>query len=54
MFKHLGKLVEKLKRVRVGPIEMGSIKPGEFRYLNAEEVEKLKRAVQRSSKTKAV
>ena len=46
MFKHLGKLVEKLKRVRVGPIDMGNIKPGEFRHLSTEEIEKLKRAVE--------
>jgi 23S rRNA pseudouridine2605 synthase len=49
MFKHLGRLVEKLKRVRIGPIELGPLKPGEFRYLNEEEVEKLKRAVRRSA-----
>jgi 23S rRNA pseudouridine2605 synthase len=54
MFKHLGKLVEKLKRVRVGPIELGSLKPGEFRHLGTEDVEKLKRAVQRSGKPKAL
>jgi len=36
MFKHFGKLVEKLKRVRIGPIELGPLK---------QEVEKLKRAV---------
>jgi 23S rRNA pseudouridine2605 synthase len=44
MFKHLGRLVEKLRRVKVGPIDLGPLKPGEFRYLNSEEVEKLKRA----------
>lgn len=49
MFKHLGRLVEKLKRVRIGPIELGPLKPGEFRYLKEEEVEKLKRAVRRSA-----
>jgi 16S rRNA U516 pseudouridylate synthase RsuA-like enzyme len=49
MFKHLGRLVEKLKRVRIGPIELGPLKPGEFRYLSQEEVEKLKRAVRRSA-----
>jgi len=50
MFKHFGKLVEKLKRVRIGPIELGPLKPGDFRYLSEEEVEKLKRAVARSAK----
>jgi 23S rRNA pseudouridine2605 synthase len=54
MFKHFGKLVEKLKRVRIGPIELGSLKPGEFRYLDEEDVAKLQRAIQRSSKKKAV
>ncbi|MBV9505061.1 MAG: rRNA pseudouridine synthase [Acidobacteriia bacterium] len=49
MFKHLGRLVEKLKRIRIGPIELGPLKPGEFRHLTAEEVEKLQRAVRRSS-----
>jgi 23S rRNA pseudouridine2605 synthase len=50
MFKHLGRLVEKLKRVKIGPIELGPLKPGEFRYLNLEEVEKLKRAVERPAR----
>jgi len=54
MFKHFGKLVEKLKRVRIGPIELGTLKTGEFRYLDEEDVARLKRAVQRSRKTKAV
>jgi 23S rRNA pseudouridine2605 synthase len=54
MFKHLGRLVEKLKRVRIGPIELGPLKPGEFRYLNQEEVEKLKRAVRRPAPTENV
>ena len=49
MFKHLGRLVEKLKRVRIGPIELGPLKPGEFRYLSLEEVEKLKRAARRTA-----
>ena len=48
MFKHLGFLVEKLKRVRIGPVELGAIKPGEFRYLIAEEVQKLRRAIRRT------
>lgn len=46
MFKHLGFLVEKLKRVRIGPVELGPLKPGEFRHLTTEEVAKLKRAAQ--------
>jgi 23S rRNA pseudouridine2605 synthase len=53
MFRHLGRLVEKLKRVRIGPIELGPLKPGEFRYLTREEVEKLKRALRRPSQVPA-
>jgi 23S rRNA pseudouridine2605 synthase len=49
MFKHFGLLVEKLKRVRIGPIDLGSLKPGEFRYLADEEVRKLKRAIDREA-----
>ncbi|MDP9053877.1 MAG: rRNA pseudouridine synthase [Acidobacteriota bacterium] len=41
MFKHLGHLVEKLRRVRIGAVELGSLKPGEFRHLAPEEVRKL-------------
>ena len=51
MFKHFGKLVEKLRRVRIGPLELGALKPGEFRHLSVEEVQKLKRAVHTPHKT---
>jgi 23S rRNA pseudouridine2605 synthase len=44
MFKHFGFLVEKLKRVRIGGLSLGSLKPGEFRYLTDEEVQKLERS----------
>jgi 23S rRNA pseudouridine2605 synthase len=54
MFKHFGKLVEKLKRVRIGPLELGPLKPGEFRHLSDEEIKKLKRAVERSGARKTV
>jgi 23S rRNA pseudouridine2605 synthase len=45
MFKHFGRLVEKLRRVKIGPIDLGPLKPGDFRHLTIEEVAKLKRAV---------
>jgi pseudouridine synthase len=48
MFKHFGRLVEKLRRVRVGPLELGPLKPGQFRHLSLEEVQKLQRAVQKA------
>ena len=43
MFKHFGFLVEKLRRVRIGNVELGPMKPGEFRSLTPEEVKKLMR-----------
>ena len=54
MFKHFGRLVEKLRRVRIGPIELGPLKPGEFRHLSSEEVQKLKRAAQKPNAREAV
>jgi 23S rRNA pseudouridine2605 synthase len=38
MFKHFGRLVEKLKRVKIGFLELGSLQPGKFRHLTAAEV----------------
>ena len=43
MFKHFGRLVEKLRRVRIGNIELGALKPGESRHLTPDEVRKLMR-----------
>ncbi len=42
MFEVLGYRVQKLKRVRIGNIEMGFLKKGDYRYLSAEEVKDLK------------
>lgn len=44
MFKHFGRLVEKLRRVRIGTLELGKLKPGQFRLLDDAEVKKLMRA----------
>jgi 23S rRNA pseudouridine2605 synthase len=38
MFKHFGRLVEKLRRVRIGFLEIGSLKPGQFRHLTPGEL----------------
>ena len=38
MFKHFGRLVEKLKRVKIGFLELGALKPGQFRSLTVSEV----------------
>jgi 23S rRNA pseudouridine2605 synthase len=43
MFKHFGRLVEKLRRVRIGNVELGGLKVGEFRHLTPDEVGKLMR-----------
>jgi 23S rRNA pseudouridine2605 synthase len=45
MFKNFGRLVEKLRRVRIGPLELGPLKPGDFRYLTILEIQKLKRSL---------
>ena len=50
MFKHCGRLVEKLKRVRIGFLELGPLKPGEFRHLSIEEVERFQRLIRKSAK----
>jgi 23S rRNA pseudouridine2605 synthase len=47
MFKHFGRLVEKLKRIKIGFLELGPLKPGEFRYLTLEEVERFRRVAVR-------
>ena len=41
MFKHFGLLVEKLRRIRIGSLELGSLEPGQFRPLTPAEVHKL-------------
>jgi len=41
MFEEIGHHVEKIKRVRYGPLEL-DVHPGKFRKLTAEEVEKLR------------
>lgn len=42
MFKHFGKLVEKLRRVQIGTLKL-DVKPGQFRPLTPREVARLKR-----------
>ncbi|MFQ5902625.1 MAG: pseudouridine synthase [Candidatus Binatia bacterium] len=45
MFEALGYFVEKLIRVRLGPVRLGSLGPGEARPLSREEITALKKAV---------
>jgi 23S rRNA pseudouridine2605 synthase len=49
MFKHLGRLVEKLKRTRIGFLELGPLKPGQLRHLTPKEVERFQRLVRGES-----
>lgn len=41
MFKNFGLLVEKLRRVRIGPLRLVGLPPGEFRHLTPAEIAKL-------------
>lgn len=43
MFRSLGVLVEKLKRVKIGPVALGQLEPGAYRLLTATELQKIKR-----------
>lgn len=45
MAKMTGLFIVKLMRVRIGPLRLGTLKPGEFRSLNPDEVIKLKEQV---------
>jgi 23S rRNA pseudouridine2605 synthase len=47
MFKHFGRLVEKLKRIRIGFLDLGPLEPGEFRYLTPEEIERFRKTISR-------
>ena len=38
MFQHFGRLVEKLRRVRVGHVDLSGLPPGRFRHLEPAEV----------------
>jgi 23S rRNA pseudouridine2605 synthase len=44
MFEQVGHHVEKIKRVRYGPLQL-DVPPGEYRQLNAQEIARLKSAV---------
>jgi 23S rRNA pseudouridine2605 synthase len=43
MFKHFGRLVEKLKRVKIGFLELGSLQPGKIRHLTPAEVARFRK-----------
>ncbi len=43
MFKHFGHLVEKLKRVKIGFLDLGALKPGAYRTLTNAEVARFRK-----------
>ncbi|HTW63852.1 MAG TPA: pseudouridine synthase [Bryobacteraceae bacterium] len=43
MFKHFGRLVEKLRRVKIGFLELGPLQPGKFRHLTPAEVARFRK-----------
>jgi 23S rRNA pseudouridine2605 synthase len=44
MFEQVGHHVEKIKRVRYGPLQL-DVPPGEYRHITAQEVARLKNAI---------
>ena len=44
MFKHFGRLVEKLRRIRIGHLSLGRLQPGQVRHLTTAEVQRFTRA----------
>lgn len=52
MLEAVGHPVVQLRRVRIGPIELGDLEPGSFRELDRSEVAALRRVVERKPKRK--
>lgn len=51
MFKHFGFLVEKLKRVKIGFLELATLKAGQIRHLTPAEVSRFKHLLKMEAKT---
>lgn len=45
MCEHIGHFVLKLRRTQLGPIYLKGVKPGEYRYLNKEEIKSLNKII---------
>lgn len=45
MAEYIGHFVLKLRRTQIGPIYLKGVKPGEYRYLNKEEIKSLKKII---------
>lgn len=50
MFKHFGRHVEKLKRVKIGFLELGPLKGGEFRFLTPGELVRFRKMLKLDDK----
>jgi 23S rRNA pseudouridine2605 synthase len=50
MFRNFGRLVEKLRRVRIGFLELGSLEPGKFRHLTPAEVARFRKLLKMESR----
>jgi 23S rRNA pseudouridine2605 synthase len=50
MFRNFGRLVEKLKRVRIGFLELGSLPSGKFRHLTPAEVARFRKVLKMEDK----
>jgi pseudouridine synthase len=51
MFRSFGVLVEKLRRVKIGFLELTGLKPGDWRYLSDREIEKFRRVLKMDEAT---
>ena len=54
MFKHSGRLVEKLKRVKIGFLDLGTLKPGAYRTLTNAEVARFRKLMHMDEAGKSV
>jgi pseudouridine synthase len=52
MFKHFGRLVEKLKRIKIGFLDLGDLKAGAYRTLTRAEVARFHKLLQLDEKGK--
>ena len=53
MFRSFGRLVEKIKRVKIGFLELGTLKPGEYRHLTPAEVARFRRILKMDGHSRA-
>ncbi|MBI4875440.1 MAG: rRNA pseudouridine synthase [Acidobacteria bacterium] len=53
MFKHFGRLVEHLRRVKIGPLDLDPLRPGEWRDLTLGEVARLRKLLKLEQEARA-